>query len=72
MTDANIHGMSQPVATLPSRAARRRGRRPRPLPHAGTGPGRVRASGGPGRAWINGREVGGPDPRYLHLTASYD
>ena len=29
---------------------------------------RVRA----GRAWINGREVGGPDPRYAHLARSYD
>jgi hypothetical protein len=26
----------------------------------------------PGRAWINGREVGGTDPRYAHLGASYD
>lgn len=25
-----------------------------------------------GRAWINGREVGGPDQRYLHLSRSYD
>ena len=30
---------------------------------------RVRA---PGRAWINGREVGGTDPRYAHLSQSYD
>jgi hypothetical protein len=26
----------------------------------------------PGRAWINGREVGGTDPRYAHLSQSYD
>lgn len=25
-----------------------------------------------GRAWINGREVGGADPRYAHLAGSYD
>ena len=25
-----------------------------------------------GRAWINGREVGGTDPRLAHLAASYD
>ena len=27
---------------------------------------------GSGRAWINGREVGGDDSRYGHLSASYD
>ncbi len=26
----------------------------------------------PGRAWINGREVGGTDPLYRHLSESYD
>jgi hypothetical protein len=26
----------------------------------------------PGRAWINGREVGGTEPAYAHLTESYD
>jgi hypothetical protein len=25
-----------------------------------------------GRAWINGSEVGGTDPRYAHLNRSYD
>jgi hypothetical protein len=25
-----------------------------------------------GRAWINGSEVGGSDPRYAHLDRSYD
>lgn len=25
-----------------------------------------------GRAWINGREVGGTDPRFAHLDHSYD
>jgi hypothetical protein len=33
-----------------------------------------RAFAGPrgGRAWLNGREVGGADPRYIHLEASHD
>ena len=25
-----------------------------------------------GRVWVNGRELGGTDPRYAHLAASYD
>ena len=25
-----------------------------------------------GRAWLNGRELGGADARYVHLEASYD
>jgi hypothetical protein len=25
-----------------------------------------------GRAWLNGREVGGIDPRYAHLASSHD
>jgi hypothetical protein len=25
-----------------------------------------------GRVWVNGREVGGDDPRYAHLSRSYD
>jgi hypothetical protein len=25
-----------------------------------------------GRAWINGRECGGTDPRYIHLSVSHD
>ena len=25
-----------------------------------------------GRAWINGDEVGGSDPRFAHLNHSYD
>ena len=30
------------------------------------------ATSGVGRAWINGREVGGADPRYIHLSKSHD
>jgi hypothetical protein len=26
----------------------------------------------PGRAWINGRETGGADTRYAHLSGSHD
>jgi hypothetical protein len=26
----------------------------------------------PGRAWINGREVGGPNPDYAHLHRRYE
>jgi hypothetical protein len=25
-----------------------------------------------GRAWLNGRELGGAHPRYMHLEASHD
>ena len=25
-----------------------------------------------GRVWVNGREVGGDDPRYAHLGRTYD
>jgi hypothetical protein len=32
---------------------------------------RRRARSG-GRAWINGREVGGVDARFAHLSRSYD
>jgi hypothetical protein len=28
--------------------------------------------GNSGRAWINGREVGGADPRFAHLSGTYD
>jgi hypothetical protein len=33
---------------------------------------RRRLEGRRGRAWINGREVGGVDPRFAHLAGSYD
>ena len=33
---------------------------------------RLSSPRGGGRAWINGREVGGPDSRYSHLSAIYD
>jgi len=33
---------------------------------------RLHSPRGGGRAWINGCEVGGSDPRYAHLSRSYD
>ena len=30
------------------------------------------ATRGVGRVWLNGRELGGADPRYAHLEASHD
>ena len=33
---------------------------------------RLTSPRGGGRAWINGREVGGADPRFAHLAGSYD
>jgi hypothetical protein len=32
----------------------------------------VEPSAKPGRAWINGREVGGTDARFAHLSAGSD
>jgi hypothetical protein len=53
-----------PVAIAAARRKRRRAQR-KPRPAAGS-------SAGTGRAWINGREVGGGDPRFDHLAVSYD
>jgi hypothetical protein len=47
-------------------AARRRGPR---MPRVIEANRRLRPKG---RAWVNGREVGGPDPRYAHLSSSHD
>jgi hypothetical protein len=44
-------------------------RRPRPRARSVR---RREAAKAPGRAWINGREVGGGDPRFDHLAVSYD
>jgi hypothetical protein len=63
MWDAKMQAMTSPqVVQLPRRPARRR--RPRPRPAA--------AGGSSGRAWINGREVGGTDPRFDHLSIAHD
>jgi hypothetical protein len=64
MPDPKIHLMtSAQVMQLPRRPPRRRRARLRPRPAAGSST---------GRAWINGREVGGGDPRFDHLAISYD
>jgi hypothetical protein len=62
MRDAKIRPMNARVLPLTRRAPKRPQpfRRPRP------------AGSSRGRAWINGREVGGGDPRYDHLAVSYD
>lgn len=33
---------------------------------------RLEAIRSTGRAWVNGREIGGTDPRVAHLSALYD
>jgi hypothetical protein len=59
--------MNGSVISLP------RGRsRDQRLPRAIEARRRLRPPGRGGRAWINGREVGGVDPRFLHLTTTHD
>jgi hypothetical protein len=58
----------QTTPLQPYRAAKRRGGRERPPGAAGRKP--LFTPGG--RAWINGHEVGGTDPRFAHLNRSYD
>ena len=62
--------------TLSQRAARQRGelhRRDGDRHVAQAIEARRRVSPRPlGRAWINGREVGGRDARFVHLEGSYD
>lgn len=33
---------------------------------------RRRRARGAGRVWVNGRELGGTDPRFAHLAHSFD
>ena len=71
MNNANIHQVSGNVKTIPQ--SRRRERRLELAIEA-----RRRLAGSAdaprlgGRAWINGEEVGGADPRFAHLSASHD
>ena len=66
MPSGNLEAMKSSVTPLPSgpdreeRLARAANRR------------RDRRERSRGRAGINGREVGGTQPRFAHLTASYD
>ena len=54
-------------AVIEMRRTRGESRRARRPPRRAVEPEAVR-----GRAWINGREVGGADPRYAHLGGAYD
>jgi hypothetical protein len=61
--DWGAHALQAPAEIAVARQRRRLAKyKPRP------------ATGSPvrGRAWINGREVGGGDPRYDHLAVSHD
>ena len=42
------------------------------LPHVIEARRRLDALRSTGRAWVNGRELGGTDPRVAHLSALYD
>jgi hypothetical protein len=62
----SIPNMTSPFAALAPR--RTLPRRPMPVqPRPDERSGRIR-----GRVWINGREVGGTDARYAHLSAGHD
>ena len=71
MNSENIHDVGESLKSIPQ--GRRRERRleraieaRRRLADLAVAP-RVG-----GRAWINGEEVGGVDPRFAHLSASHD
>jgi hypothetical protein len=66
MENGNILGVRSTVVSLPRSASR-----DQRVTRAIQARGRLRSPRG-GRAWINGREVGGPDPRFAHLSATYD
>ena len=69
MAETNIPPMKAPVHTLPLGDADRRDQRMSRVVQARR---RLSSPRGGGRAWINGREVGGPDSRYVHLASIYD
>jgi hypothetical protein len=68
MAETNIPPMKTPVHTLPRVDAHREQRMARVI----QAPRRLSSPRGGGRAWINGKEVGGPDTRYAHLSVVYD
>jgi hypothetical protein len=70
MKRERIEHMKDPVTGLPRGREGDNLRDQRPAGSDSSRPG-VRM-GTCGRAWINGREVGGTDPRFRHLTAIYD
>jgi len=59
--------MPMRATVVPMSAARRRDPR---MPRAIEA--RRRLDRPAGRVWLNGREVGGADPRYAHLSRSHD
>ena len=65
--DENISTVKHPAVDLPRARDRGRGvsRAIRARRH-------LTSPRGGGRAWINGREVGGADPRYAHLGTVND
>lgn len=67
MSEGKIDRVTQPVTILP-RGKDRDQRVSRTIQARR----RLISPRGGGRAWINGREVGGPDPRYTHLSGSHD
>ena len=67
MRDENIPPVKQAVTTTPR--SRERAQRLSRAIHARR---RLNSPRGGGRAWINGREVGGTDPRYSHLATVND
>lgn len=67
MAQSNIPPVKQPVTSLP-RGTDRDQRMSRTIQARR----RLNSPRGGGRAWINGREVGGSDPRYAHLNGTYD
>ena len=67
MSESRIFGVKQPVTSLP-RGTDRDQRMSRTIQARR----RLNSPRGGGRAWINGREVGGTDPRWDHLSAGHD
>ena len=63
--------MQEPVYSLPRDRGSARGRDQR-MSRVMEARRNLPSSGGRGRAWINGREVGGEDPRFAHLSRSFD
>jgi hypothetical protein len=68
MADDKIFSVQRTTNSF-SRGARRREQRLFRAMEARRG---LSSSGSRGRAWINGREVGGENSRFAHLSRSYD
>ncbi len=82
MPESRLPHVTQPVTSLPrgkerdqrvSRTIRNRAQPAEPAAsRTAQARRRLNSPRGGGRAWINGREVGGSDPRYAHLARCYD